>query len=115
MMLPPTHSTRPNFLISEGLPSGPVTLNRRSPALNVPSSLVVLPTSWKAKDTVPFFAVVVADGEGDPLASLLGDDDQELPRPGLGGDLRGLDLEQRLLVGQLSLGHYVVRHHFAPL
>jgi len=52
--LPPTQRTLPNFLTSEGLPSGPVTLSMHSPRFSKPSPFVVLPTSWKAKDTVPF-------------------------------------------------------------
>ena len=52
--LPPTQRTLPKFLTSDGLPSGPVTLSIHSPSFSKPSAFVVLPTSWKANDTVPF-------------------------------------------------------------
>jgi hypothetical protein len=55
-MLPPTQRTLPKFLISEGFPNGPVTFSIESPSFSSPRSFVVLPTSWKAKDTVPFLA-----------------------------------------------------------
>ena len=51
--LPPTHRTLPKFFTSDGLPSGPVTLSIHSPWFRVPSIFVVLPTSWKANETVP--------------------------------------------------------------
>ena len=51
--LPPTQRTLPKFLTSEGLPSGPVTLSMHSPSFSKPSDFVVLPTSWKANETVP--------------------------------------------------------------
>jgi hypothetical protein len=52
--LPPTQRTLPKFLTSDGLPSGPVTLSIHSPWFSKPSAFVVLPTSWKTNDTVPF-------------------------------------------------------------
>jgi hypothetical protein len=46
----------PKFFISDGFPSGPVTLSILSPGFNIAKSLVVLPTSWKANETVPLEA-----------------------------------------------------------
>jgi hypothetical protein len=69
MTLPPTQRTLPNFLISDGLPSGPVMLSMLAPSARVASPLVVLPTSWKANDTVPFCLLMslMVNGMRSPL------------------------------------------------